>query len=242
MAHCQREMYHAQWAIILDDEFLKAYKHGIAIKCYDGIKRRFYPRIFTYSADYPEKYFFIAFRRSQNSYNSYRVLIASIRNLGSCPCPRCLIPLDCVPNMGRKRDMAQRISLARVDDLNRRGRIRAARRIIYVDNYKTDTKAVEDLLGKDSLVPTAVGALFCDGIYHDISMHQNAFSEKLTPLGFKMFDMLVVDLMHEVELGVWKAVFIHLLRLLDCHGESLKHEMDRRQVSTGACDEVLTDD
>ncbi len=48
-----------------------------------------------------------------------------------------------------------------------------------------------------------------------------------------MFDMLVVDLMHEVELGVWKAVFIHLLRLLECHNESLKHEMDRRQVLIG---------
>jgi Plavaka transposase len=55
MAHCRREMYHAQWAIILDDEFLEAYQHGIIIACLDGIKRRFYPRIFTYSADYPEK-------------------------------------------------------------------------------------------------------------------------------------------------------------------------------------------
>ena len=27
--------------------------------------------------------------------------------------------------------------------------------------------------------------------------------------------MLVVDLLHEFELGVWKAVFIHLLRILD---------------------------
>jgi hypothetical protein len=46
-----------------------------------------------------------------------------------------------------------------------------------------------------------------------------------------MFDMFVVDLMHEVELGVWKAVFIHMLRLLDCQNESLKYELDRRQVS-----------
>jgi hypothetical protein len=38
----------------------------------------------------------------------------------------------------------------------------------------------------------------------------------------------VVDLLHEVELGVWKAVFIHLLRLLDCRNENLKHELDRR--------------
>ncbi|KAG2349309.1 hypothetical protein BDR05DRAFT_972390 [Suillus weaverae] len=32
-----------------------AYTHDIIIKCCDGITRHFYPRIFTYSADYPEK-------------------------------------------------------------------------------------------------------------------------------------------------------------------------------------------
>jgi hypothetical protein len=31
------------WQQLLDDDFLEAYQHGI------------YPRIFTYSADYPEK-------------------------------------------------------------------------------------------------------------------------------------------------------------------------------------------
>lgn len=47
---------HAQWRILLDDEFVEAYEHGIVILCCDGILRRFYPRILTYSADYPEKY------------------------------------------------------------------------------------------------------------------------------------------------------------------------------------------
>lgn len=55
MTHCQRELLHAQWKVILDDQFLEAYKHGIVIRCSDGVARRFYPRIFTYSADYPEK-------------------------------------------------------------------------------------------------------------------------------------------------------------------------------------------
>lgn len=54
-AHCNRELTHAQWKVILNDEFLEAYTHGIVIDCCDGAKRRFYPRIFTYSADYPEK-------------------------------------------------------------------------------------------------------------------------------------------------------------------------------------------
>jgi hypothetical protein len=55
MTHCSREFMHEQWKILLDDDFLEAWEHGIVIMCWDGIKRRFYPRIFTYSADYPEK-------------------------------------------------------------------------------------------------------------------------------------------------------------------------------------------
>ena len=90
----------------------------------------------------------------------YRILLASIRNLGQCPCPRCLIPLNRVQNLGMRRDKAQRASLARVDGLERRNRIKAAREIIYAKNYKTDSKAVEDLLRRDSLVPTAA-SVFC---------------------------------------------------------------------------------
>jgi len=42
--------------------------------------------------------------------------------------------------------------------------------------------------------------------------------------------MLVVDLLHEFELGVWKAVFIHLLRMLDTLKVDALSELDRRQV------------
>lgn len=53
--HCRRELFHACWEILLDEEFLSAYHHGIILKCADGVMRRVFPRIFTYSADYPEK-------------------------------------------------------------------------------------------------------------------------------------------------------------------------------------------
>jgi hypothetical protein len=55
MTYCHRENLHAQWKILLDDDFIEAWNHGIVMTCCDGIKRRFYPRIFTYSADYMEK-------------------------------------------------------------------------------------------------------------------------------------------------------------------------------------------
>lgn len=55
MAHLNREVFHAQWVIMLDDELIKAIIEGIVIVCSDGELRRFFIRIFTYSADYPEK-------------------------------------------------------------------------------------------------------------------------------------------------------------------------------------------
>lgn len=44
--------------------------------------------------------------------------------------------------------------------------------------------------------------------------------------------MLVVDFLHEVELGVWKALFIHLIRVLMAAGkesaEDLVAKLDER--------------
>jgi hypothetical protein len=45
--------------------------------------------------------------------------------------------------------------------------------------------------------------------------------------------MLVVDLLHEFELGIWKALFKHLIRVLHAaasHG-GLVAELDRRYVN-----------
>lgn len=58
--HCRRELFHACWDTLLDEDFLHAYRHGIVLKCADGVLRRIFPRIFTYSADYPEKYVLFA--------------------------------------------------------------------------------------------------------------------------------------------------------------------------------------
>ena len=40
--------------------------------------------------------------------------------------------------------------------------------------------------------------------------------------------MLLPDLMHEFELGVWRAVFIHLLWILQSVNENLLIELDCR--------------
>ena len=104
MAHCRREVLHAQWTILLDDEFIKAYEHGIVVECWDGITRRCYPRILTYSADYPEKCVVYAVL-SYHHLTVDRVLLASIHDKGLHLCPRCLIPRTRVQNLGMTLNM-----------------------------------------------------------------------------------------------------------------------------------------
>ena len=83
-------------------------------------------------------------------------MIVGIRNLGLCPCPRCLIPMVRVPNMGMRRDLTQRVSLARVDDVDRRARVQAAWTALYENNHPVNGAAIKRLLDQDSLVPSIV--------------------------------------------------------------------------------------
>jgi hypothetical protein len=103
-------------------------------------------------------------RRSKNVFyviafvliaSNIRILIASIRNLGNCLCPHCLIPLSHVHNMGMARDMMQRETMARVDDIHRRSSVNAAQRVIYEKNFQVNSTGVENMLQDMSLVPTA---------------------------------------------------------------------------------------
>jgi hypothetical protein len=159
----------------------------------------------------------------------HRILLASIRSKGACGCPRCLIPLSRTQNLGMTLDMKQRHTLARVDDENRKRKVELARDIIYNKNFAVNNKNVEVLLKPQSLVPTAVSP-GVSLLLEAYTIFQNAFSKNLSRFGFNLFRMLLVDLMHEFELGIWKALFIHLLRILNAMDKALILELDRRYV------------
>lgn len=104
---------------------------------------------------------------SQRRYTS-RAALATIRNLGDYPCPRCLIPLSLAHNFGTSEDRQDRINKARIDDTHRRTKISKARKLIYGKlgakkntNMGVTSAAVERLLKDQSLVPTSV----CSPIY-----------------------------------------------------------------------------
>ncbi|KAK0421714.1 hypothetical protein EV421DRAFT_1724714 [Armillaria borealis] len=205
LTHCRRELMHEAWKLLLDAEFVHAYIHGIVLKCADGVYRRVYPRIFTYSADYPEK-----------------VLLANIRDNGICLCPRCLVPKKKADQMGLIYDLKLRVRLARTylfDEITR------ARDFIFNKGYMVGSAAVERLCKPQSIVPT-----------------MNAFVERLGSM-FNPFQMLVVDQMHEFELGVFKAVLIHIIRVLYAAGKTKKEQLWTlfprfRQVPTFGVDTI----
>ncbi|KIK01139.1 hypothetical protein K443DRAFT_99156, partial [Laccaria amethystina LaAM-08-1] len=192
MSHCRRELMHAVWKFLLDDEFIHAYKYGMVIRCADGIERRIYPHIFTYSADYPEK-----------------VLLATIRDKGLCPCPRCLTPKSGMDQTGAKRDSQFREKNIHKYLLNY---VRAARDAIYKRASAICGVVIDRLLKPTSSVPTL-----------------NAFVDRLGE-DFDIPQMLVPDLLHEFKLGVWKALFTHLIRVLYAAAPdgSLVAELNRR--------------
>ncbi|KAH7909388.1 hypothetical protein BJ138DRAFT_1102735 [Hygrophoropsis aurantiaca] len=145
-------------------------------------------------ADYPEK-----------------ILIATIKFLGKCPCPRCLVRKIDIPRMGMALDMRTR-RLPRMDSIDRRQRIELARKLVF-KGVPIDSEPVSTQLRTPttSLVPT-----------------RNAFSDRLFELKFNLFMMLVVDLLHEFELGVWKAIFTHLMRILVAQGGTAIADLNKR--------------
>jgi hypothetical protein len=132
-----------------------------------------------------------------------RVMIATVKSGGLCPCPRCLVEQAKLDPLGRMEDQATRASNIRVDSEIRQKLVQSAREFIYKDGYAVKYKKVNELLKPTSFVPTEVRR-FHHNLRSPPHYLQNAFSI-LNPFGFDVFSSLVVDLMHEFELGVWKV-------------------------------------
>jgi hypothetical protein len=47
-------------------------------------------------------------------------------------------------------------------------------------------------------------------------------------MGFDIHGVMVVDLLHDFELGVWKSLFTHLIRILEALDKGKVIELDDR--------------
>ncbi|EEB97945.1 hypothetical protein MPER_02637, partial [Moniliophthora perniciosa FA553] len=89
--------------------------------------------------------------------------------------------------------------------------VNEAQKYMYEYGLGPESARVKSLLDADSLTPT-----------------RNAFSERLLPLGFNVYHLLVNDVLHEIELGVLKAFMIHCIRELYSQNDNSVAELDDR--------------
>ncbi|KAI0349319.1 hypothetical protein OH77DRAFT_1490928 [Trametes cingulata] len=149
-----------------------------------------------------------------------KILLACLKYFALCPCPRCRINKDRIIEMGTMNDLHRR-NWVRQDDEDLRYRIKMTRRWIFEDGISLNSKYIARVLDPLSITPT-----------------RSAFSVRLREYGFNFYSLFVPDLMHEFELGTWKSIWVHLLRILYAAGEDLIQELNRRfrQVPTfGRC-------
>ncbi|KAH9911827.1 uncharacterized protein BXZ73DRAFT_93312 [Epithele typhae] len=186
---CKRELFQQVWLKLLDDDFMHAYEHGIVLMCGDGVKRRIFPRIVTYSADYPEK-----------------MLATALRPLSNHPCHRCLIHKDKISETGSPG--------ARLDDSEVHDRIEASRRAVFKGRSLAG-KCVKHHLDDMALIPI-----------------RSALSTRLSQFGVNTYRLFVPDVMHEFELGIWKATFQQLMGMLESHGKGALQSFNTRMRAT----------
>ncbi|KIN92673.1 hypothetical protein M404DRAFT_172845, partial [Pisolithus tinctorius Marx 270] len=153
LTHCRHKLFHSIWNHILDADFIHAYEHGFDIRFPDGVLRKVFPQFFTYAADYPEK-----------------VLIACMKYLGKCPCPRCLVKKDQILMLGSKNDRMHHERYTHSDDPSIWQKIDTVRRWIFEKGRSLVSQVVDALLGIHGLVPL-----------------RSAFSEQLAQFGLNIY-------------------------------------------------------
>ena len=92
------------------------------------------------------------------TYISIRILLACIRFLASCPCPRCFTKKKDIAAMGTTID-TQRCAKVRRDDEHTQNKVDNTRRWIFEKGLGTESVAVERVLASESLVPIRVSPI-----------------------------------------------------------------------------------
>jgi hypothetical protein len=141
-------------------------------------------------------------------------------------CPLCTCPKEKVRDLGTGADELRR-SAIRVDSEIRQKMVQKAREWIFKSGRAVTSEGI-DIYLKFSMVPIRVMSSLTTYRDHTNIHQQNTFSEALCNQGFNFYQMFAVDLLHDFELGVWKGVFAHLIRILYACGEGNVHVLNER--------------
>jgi hypothetical protein len=82
----------------------------------------------------------------------HRVLLATIKSLGRCPCPRCHIKNDQIGDLGMVNDMKRRTNVCE-DNSERREKVEKACQGIFKKGYSVVSNTFRNLMDLTLLVP-----------------------------------------------------------------------------------------
>ena len=101
--------------------------------------------------------------RNTTHSKGYRVLVATIRDMGRCPCPRCTVKKEDLHTLGTTSDTNSRVTKLRRDNDTFRAIVEQARDNIYQSGFALHSEpGIEQFLKEESLVPTLVSSpVFC---------------------------------------------------------------------------------
>ena len=89
----------------------------------------------------------------------HRILLACIRYLAECPCPRCFVKKSDMRLMGTVRDMKRRQTQRREDTEPVQYDINKTRSWIFEDGIAPNSTLINKVLASRSLVPLQVSSL-----------------------------------------------------------------------------------
>ena len=158
LTHLRHELAHAIWHLMLDDDLMRTYIDGEAIKLFDEVMRALFPRFLFYSADYPEKWVHIL-TSLIHAHISFRILISCIKFLAKCMCPQCLSVKSTISQVGSKMDMCNRVKYAWIDNDACRFDIEVVRKMLFEKGINISSIKIDRILGPTSAVPTRVRIL-----------------------------------------------------------------------------------
>lgn len=157
--------------------------------------------------------------------------MACIKCLGKHPCPGCDVLMKDIWKMGRPPVGEDVVPNIRQDNSMVQARIEGMRKLVFQGKASIGSKRVEKELDFASLIPARVRKY-----YYKVKLliiycqFQSPFSIKLAKFGFDFYSIFVPDVMHEYDLGLWKAVFQHLVLILYDVGNNAIQDMNRRYL------------
>ena len=104
----------------------------------------------------------------------YRILIACIKYLANCLCPRCTVHTSEVSELGKKLDMRHRETKQRQDSEKHQSDVNAAREKIFKQGRIVEGEAVKKDLDKESYTTARVSLFVSDSTLfnHELALNR----------------------------------------------------------------------